>query len=232
MSRRHLVVAIDGPAGAGKSTVTRRVADALGYLVLDTGALYRSVAFAALAAGVDFGDETAVANVAYDLARRGGIEFRQSGDGGQSVWLDGKDVSALIRSQAMSDGASRVSSIPAVRTALLELQRNVGRLGGVVVEGRDIGSVVFPDADAKFYLTASVEVRAQRRLDELLSRGERTDLAAVVREVRERDERDQQRAIAPLIQAADARLVDSSHLCIDEVVARIVEQVRAIESQA
>jgi CMP/dCMP kinase len=232
MSRRRPVVAIDGPAGAGKSTVTRRVANAIGYLVLDTGALYRAVAFAAHEAGLDLGDETAVANVACDLARRGAVEFRSAGDGSQSVWLDGREVTLLIRSQAISDGASRVSSIPGVRTALLELQRHVGRSGGVVVEGRDIGSVVFPDAEAKFFLTASVEVRARRRLDELLLRGEVTDLAAVAREVRERDERDQHRAVAPLIQAADARLIDSSHLTIDEVVDRIVKQVRAIESQA
>lgn len=228
MTRPLPVVAIDGPAGAGKSTVTRRVAAALNYLVLDTGAIYRSVALAAKRAGRDFGDESRVAAIAADLAARNAIEFRPTDGGGQTVWLDGSDVSLAIRSQEMGDGASRVSAIAGVRAALLELQRQVGRTGGVVVEGRDIGSVVFPDAEAKFFLTASAEVRAQRRLDELLARGENTDFATVVREVRERDERDRNRAIAPLLQAPDARLVDSSNLSIDEVVACIVGQVREI----
>lgn len=228
MSRPRPVVAIDGPAGAGKSTVTRRVAEELGYLVLDTGAIYRSVALAAQSAGVAFDDEEGVAAVAAALAARSGIEFRVDTERRPTVWLDGHDVSLAIRSQAMGDGASRVSAVSGVRSALLELQRQVGRIGGVVVEGRDIGSVVFPDAEAKFFLTASVEVRAQRRLGELLARGDTTDLETVAREVRERDDRDRNRPIAPLIQAADARLVDSSDLTIDQVVESIVQQVHDI----
>ena len=231
MNRPLPVVAIDGPAGAGKSTVTRRVAAGLGYLVLDTGAIYRTVALAAKRAGVAYENDSKVAAVASDLAARNAIGFRTNPAGGQTVWLDADDVTLAIRTQDMSDGASRVSAIGGVRSALLELQRSVGRDGGVVVEGRDIGSVVFPDAEAKFYLTASVEVRAQRRLEELLARGEVTTFEVVAREVRERDERDRNRAIAPLIQAANARLVDSSHLTIDEVVATIVEQVRSIASE-
>jgi cytidylate kinase len=232
MTRTAPVVAIDGPAGAGKSTITKRVAQALGYVVLDTGALYRSVALAARRAGVDWTDANSVALVAHALAKRNAIEFRSAdssdGDARQSVLLDGEDVSLAIRTQEMSEGASRVSSIALVRDALLDLQRGVGHEGGVVVEGRDIGSVVFPDAEAKFYLTASDEVRAQRRLDELLGRGEKTDFETVLREVRERDDRDKNRPIAPLIQSPDAELVDSSHLSIDEVVDLMVARVREI----
>lgn len=228
MKRSRPIVAIDGPAGAGKSTVTRGVAAALGYLVLDTGAIYRSVALAARQAQLAWDDAPEIATLATELARRGAIEFRPVPAGGQSVWLDGKDVSAAIRTQEIGEGASRVSSIPQVRSALLELQRAVGHHGGVVVEGRDIGSVVFPDAEAKFFLTASVEVRARRRLDELLGRGERTNFETVAREVRERDERDRNRTVAPLIQAADAYLVDSSEMGIDEVIQQIVARVQAI----
>jgi cytidylate kinase len=180
---------------------------------------------------VEFTDENAVALVAHGLAKCNAIEFRSEAPGQQSVWLNGEDISLAIRTQEMSAGASQVSSIPLVRDALLDLQRGVGFEGGVVVEGRDIGSVVFPDAEAKFYLTASDEVRAQRRLDELLGRGEQTDFETVLREVRERDDRDRNRAIAPLVQAPDAALVDSSHLTIDEVVAVMVSRVRAIAAK-
>jgi len=235
MSRELPLVAIDGPAGAGKSTITKSVARELGYIVLDTGALYRSVAWAARRANVDWGDENAVALVAFGLAKRNAISFRSADEGtssgNQSVWLDGEDISLAIRTQAMSDGASRVSSIPLVRDALLDMQRQVGETGGVVVEGRDIGSVVFPDAEAKFFLTASDEVRAQRRFDELLGRGEGAELATVLREVRERDDRDRNRAIAPLIQAPDAELVDSSNLTIEQVVQRMVARVREIAAK-
>lgn len=228
MSRTLPLVAIDGPAGAGKSTITKGVAKELGYVILDTGALYRTVALAARRQGAEWSDANAVALVAYALASRNAIEFHSEAPGQQSVLFDGEDVSLAIRTQEMSEGASRVSSIPLVRDALLDLQRRVGRDGGVVVEGRDIGSVVFPDAEAKFYLTASDEVRAQRRLDELLGRGEQTTFETVLREVRERDDRDRNRAIAPLLQAADAELVDSSHMTIDEVIDFMATRVRQI----
>jgi len=228
MTRPLPVVAIDGPAGAGKSTVTRQVAAELNFLVLDTGAIYRSVALAAKLAGVPYDDEREVSALAAGLAEREAIRFRAGEGATQTVWLDNGDVSLAIRTQEMGDGASRVSAIAGVRAALLDLQRQVGRAGGVVVEGRDIGSVVFPDAEAKFFLTASVEVRARRRLDELLARGIATDFDSVAREVRERDERDCNRAVAPLIQPADARLVDSSGLTLDEVVTSIVAQVREL----
>lgn len=229
MTRLRPVVAIDGPAGAGKTTVTRRVAAALGYLLVDTGAIYRSVALAATRAGLGFDDADAVGALARALAERDGIGFEPSGDGGQRVLLDGEDVSTAIRTQPIAEGASQVSAIPAVRAALLEMQRRAGRGGGVVLEGRDIGSVVFPDAEAKFFLTASVEVRARRRMLELAERGQPSDLDVIAREVAERDRRDSTRAVAPLTQAPDAALVDSSGLSVDEVVERMVARVREVE---
>jgi len=224
--RPRPVVAIDGPAGAGKSTVTRRVAERLGYLLVDTGAIYRSVALAAERRHVDWSDETRVGELARSLAADSSIVLEQ-----QRVLLDGDDVSTAIRTQKIGEGASRVSAIPAVRDALLEMQRQAGRAGGVVLEGRDIGTVVFPDAEAKFFLTASVEVRAERRRKELAERGQTVDIETVRREVIERDERDSNRPVAPLKQAPDAVLVDSSGLGIDEVVDAIVERVRRIETE-
>ena len=145
--------------------------------------------------------------------------------------LDGKDVSTAIRAQDISQGASKVSALPGVRDALLEMQRSAAHKGGVVLEGRDIGTVVLPDAEAKFYLTASVEVRAGRRYRELVERGETPDLAEVTREIRERDERDMSRPVAPLKQADDAVLVESTGLSIDQVVDRIVEHVRTVQAR-
>lgn len=226
---RRPVVAIDGPAGAGKTTVTRRVARALGYLLVDTGALYRAVALAAERAGVDWDDAQGVAHVARDLAARHAIAFESLPDGGQRLMLDGQDVSAEIRTQPMGQGASKVSAVPAVRDALLDVQRSSGERGGVVLEGRDIGTVVFPDAEAKFFLTASIDVRAGRRHAELRARGIEADLDEVRREVAERDRRDSTRPIAPLRQAPDAVLLDSSKLSVDEVVLAIVERVRTLE---
>lgn len=222
MRRTRPVVAIDGPAGAGKTTVTRRVAERLGYTLVDTGALYRTVALAATRAGLSWADTAAVGELALGLAGRGAIRFDASPGGGGHVLLDGEDVSAAIRTQQVAEGASQVSAIPAVREALLELQRQAGRDGGVVLEGRDIGTVVFPDAEAKFFLTASTAVRAERRFVELRDKGAPADLARVTEEVRARDERDTMRPIAPLKQAEDAVLVDSSELDIEQVVERIV----------
>ncbi|MBK8994976.1 MAG: (d)CMP kinase [Myxococcales bacterium] len=229
MNRARPVVAIDGPAGAGKTTVTRRVAASLGYLLVDTGAIYRSVALAAVRAGLGFDDPEAVGELARALAAREGIRFESGEDGAQRVLLDGEDVSTAIRTQEIAEGASRVSAIGAVRAALLDMQRRAGAAGGVVLEGRDIGSVVFPDAEAKFFLTASVEVRALRRKTELEARGERAELEVIAREVAARDERDSTRAVAPLTQAPDAVLVDSSSLGVDQVVERIVARVREVE---
>ena len=230
MSKRP-VVAIDGPAGAGKSTVTKRVSDELGYLLVDTGALYRAVALAAQRAGVSWDDSGPLGELAYQLVKERAVELGNQNSSGFAVKLRGEDVSLAIREPSVSQGASKVSAVPAVREALLDMQRQAGAAGGVVLEGRDIGSVVFPGAEAKFFLTASIDVRARRRFDELLSRGGTPELSEVQREVAERDLRDSTRPIAPLKQASDAVIIDSSVLSIDQVVARIVARVREVEAE-
>jgi cytidylate kinase len=224
--RARPIVAIDGPAGAGKSTVARRLADVLGYVLVDTGATYRAVALAAQRAGVAWGDAEAVGALARRLVERHGLAFERAGDGAVRVLLDGEDVSHAIRAADMGMGASTVSTHKAVRDALLELQRQAGRGGGVVLEGRDIGTVVFPDAEVKFFLTARAEVRARRRFDELSARGAAVTFEETLEDVRRRDEQDTTRAVAPLRQADDAVLVDDSELSIDETAERMAEHVR------
>lgn len=227
--RNKPVVAIDGPAGAGKSTVTRKVADRLGYVIVDTGALYRVVALAAERAGVSFDDAERTSALAESLVAENAVQLRRTDSGATQVLLRAQDVSSAIRTQRIGQGASKVSAHPGVRRALLELQRGQGREGGVVLEGRDIGTVVFPDAEAKFYLTARAEVRAQRRLDELAANGTPPSFEDVLREVNERDRRDSTRPVAPLRQAEDAQLLDSSTLSIEQVVELVVAQVRSVE---
>jgi cytidylate kinase len=221
------VVALDGPAGAGKSTVARRLSDALGFVLLDTGAIYRTVALAASRSEVAWTDEDAVSRLAARIASPGVLELSSRGEGTQ-VLLDGQDVSTAIRTPENSRGASAVSAIPGVRAALLSLQRVYAERGGVVMEGRDIGTVVAPDAEAKFFVTASPEVRAQRRYDELRARGADVTFEATLAEVVARDEADEGRAVAPLKPAADAEIVDTSTLSIDDVVAHLVERVRGL----
>jgi cytidylate kinase len=238
-------VAIDGPAGAGKSTVARGLATRLGYLLLDTGALYRAVALAARRAQIAWSDEEAVSALSRRLADEGaitveasetaptslakGVAAAASGGSGMRVRLHGEDVSEAIREPEVSLGASRVSAIPAVRAALLDMQRRAGRPGGVVIEGRDIGTVVFPDAEVKFFLTASAEVRARRRFEELEARGTAVTLEATMTEVLRRDRADTDRPVAPLRQAEDAIVVDSS----DRPVAEIIEEMaRVVEERA
>jgi len=222
--RTPIVVAIDGPAGAGKSTVARRLASALGYQVLDTGAIYRAVALEARRRGVDWSDEAGCAAVAAGLD----IRFQTDSDANR-VYVGGREVTAAIRTPEISDGASLVSALPAVRGALLDLQRRLGEAGGVIAEGRDVGTVVFPRAGAKFFLTASSEIRAKRRFDEMLQRDPDLDLGEVERDMQTRDERDSGRAVAPLTRAEDAIEVDSSVLAIDDVVDSMVAEVRARE---
>jgi CMP/dCMP kinase len=226
-TRRRLVVAIDGPAGAGKSTVSMRLTRELGYRLLDTGALYRTVALLAQRRGVAWTDEQALADIAGKLD----VDFCLEGDHNR-LQVGGEDLSEAIRSPEISTGASVVSALPHVRQALLELQRALGREGGVVAEGRDVGTVVFPDAHAKFFLTASDEVRAKRRFEELRAKGIDVDLQSTLNEMRERDERDSGRDVAPLAQAEDAILVDSSHRSLDDVVAEMLQTVQKRELQS
>jgi cytidylate kinase len=225
-SRPRPIVAIDGPAGAGKSTVARRLADTLGFVLVDTGALYRTVAVAAKRAAVSWSDANAVGDLADALVARGAIAFERDASRGVRVWLDGKDVTDAIREPDIGMGASTVSAHKAVRDALLDLQRQAGRAGGVVLEGRDIGTVVFPDAEVKFFLTARPEVRAKRRFDELTAKGQSVTLEDTLAEVRRRDEQDTTRAVAPLRQAEDAVLIDNSDFGVDETVARMAARVR------
>lgn len=222
------VVALDGPAGAGKSTVARRVAQALGFTLLDTGALYRVVAFASERAGVPWTDAEGVTEVGRALVAEGRLVIEPTDDSGMRVRLDGVDLGDALRTPAASMGASRVSAFPGVREALLDLQRDFARGGdstGVVCEGRDIGTVVFPNAAVKIFLTASVDRRAERRHRELLDKGQQVDFAATRADVVQRDAQDEGRAIAPLRRADDAVLLDSSTLTLDETVARVLEIV-------
>src|SRR6185503_15026296 len=223
--RPRPIVAIDGPAGAGKSTVARRLADRLGFTLVDTGALYRAVALAARRAGVAWDDEVKVVDVARRVEASRLLELVPDAEKGVRVMLDGQDVSDAIRTADMGMGASRVSAMGGVRAALLALQRQAGEKGGVVLEGRDIGTVVFPDAEVKFFLTASPEVRARRRYEELVERGQKVDYPATLAEVKARDENDTNRPIAPLRRADDALLVDSSNRAVDDIVEEMARRV-------
>src|SRR5262245_65038954 len=217
---RGLIVAIDGPAGAGKSTAARLLAARLGYALLDRGAIYRSMALRARERGVAWDDGAGVAALAAGID----IAFRLEG-AVNHVTLNGQDVTAAIRTPEISDGASRVSALPEVRAALLGLQRRIGADGGVVVEGRDIGTVVFPDAEAKFFLTANADERARRRVAELAAAGKTVDADQTKAEMIARDARDSTRAAAPLRKADDAIEIDSSALPPDAVVAKMAELV-------
>lgn len=222
MNTTHgLVIAIDGPSGAGKSTIARLLAQRLGYLQIDTGAMYRAVAVLISSAGLDLDDCNAVERFCADLD----VRLENEG-GGQRVIANGRDVTSRIRTPEVSLITSRISTLKPVRDALLLAQREMGRNGGVVLEGRDIGTVVFPDADIKFFLFASPEVRGRRRFDELTSKGERITLKETIEAVVRRDEQDSKRELAPLKQAEDAIPIDSSDIGIEEVVARMETFVR------
>ena len=232
LARSQPIVAIDGPAGAGKSTVARRLAEVLGFVLVDTGALYRAVALAALKTGVARQDAGAVGDLAHALVERHAIAFERDTGRGPRVLLDGEDVTDAIRTPDVGMGASTVSAYKPVRDALLDLQRQAGRAGAVVLEGRDIGTVVFPDAEAKFFLTARAEVRARRRFDELVAAGGHATFEETLADLERRDEQDTSRAIAPLRQAPDAVLVDSSDMGADEAVAFMAARVRSIGSRS
>jgi CMP/dCMP kinase len=214
---RKLIIAIDGPVGSGKSTVARRVAELLGYMYIDTGAMYRALALKAIRSGVPL-DAT---DQLIALAQETRIDL-SAVDSAQRVVLDGDDVTSAIRTPEVSQASSRIAVIAGVRQVLVAEQRRAGAQGGVVMEGRDIGSVVFPDADLKIFLTASAEVRAQRRWREHREKGDPIDLARTLEEVHERDRRDRQREASPLVRAADAVLVDSSAMEAEEAARLVV----------
>lgn len=220
-------IAIDGPSGAGKSTLARRVAQAMGYLYVDTGAIYRTLGLAALRRGVSPEDSGRVVELLEQIR----IDLRHGGDGLQHMYLDGEDVSAAIREPAVSHYASAVSAIPEVRAFLMEMQRDLARRQNVIMDGRDIGTVVLPDADVKIFLTATAEDRARRRYEELVARGQQADYDTVYRDLLERDEHDSSRAAAPLRQAEDAILVDTTgnslEQSFDVLLATIREKLEA-----
>jgi cytidylate kinase len=223
--RDRPVVAIDGPAGAGKSTVARRLAGRLGFMLLDTGALYRAVALASARSGVDWNDVQGVADVTRALVRKGALEISSDDTGAVRVRIGADDVSEAIRAPEMSMGASRVSAIAEVRAELLDLQRRAGQKGGLVLEGRDIGTVVYPDAEVKFFLTARPEVRARRRCEELEAKGGTVDYETTLAEVCRRDQQDSSRSVSPLRVADDAIVIDSSDVSIDAVVEQMAAHV-------
>jgi len=220
---KKIIVAIDGPSGAGKSTVSKLLARELGYIYVDTGAMYRALGWKAVKEGV--------APVEGPLLRElcAKTEVRLKSDGaGIKVYVDGSDVTDLIRTPEMSMTASAISAQPCVRERLLELQREMGRGGGVVLEGRDIGTVVFPDAEAKFYLDADVDERARRRHKELTDKGQAVSLEDTVEDVKKRDYDDSHRDIAPLKKAPDAMLVDSTAMTIEQAVSVMKGRVESI----
>jgi cytidylate kinase len=225
MSAAAPVLTIDGPSGSGKGTISRRVAARLGWHLLDSGALYRLVALAGRQQGVSPDDEAGHAA----LAARMQVRFGEAQDGGEQVLLGapGQDVTGAIRTEEAGQGASRVAAWPAVRAALLQRQRDFAQPPGLVADGRDMGTVVFPAAPVKIFLTASAEERAQRRHKQLKDKGSDASLAALSLEIAERDRRDSTRAVAPLRPAADAVLVDSTGLSIEAVVDRVMAELRA-----
>ena len=214
-------VAIDGPAGAGKSTIAKRIARRLGYIYVDTGAMYRAMAYYLIQNQVDAADQEAIAAA----CQHADISICYQ-DGEQVVLLNGENVNAYLRTEAVGNMASVSSVVPEVRKKLVELQQKLARETDVVMDGRDIGTVVLPDADVKVYLTASVGTRAKRRFLELQEKGEPADLVKIAADIEDRDYRDMHRDISPLRQAEDATLVDSSDMTIDQVVERILELCR------
>lgn len=214
-------IAIDGPSGAGKSSLARRCAEAFGFLYADTGAIYRTVGLAAIRAKIDRKDTEAISGLLPTLR----IEMRYNEDGEQRMFLNGEDVSEEIRLPEVSIGASDVSALPCVRQYLMEMQRNLARTNHVIMDGRDIGTVVLPNADLKIFLTASAEARAERRVKQLKEKGIEEDFNTVLSEIRYRDEQDTNRATAPLKKADDAVLLDTTELDFDQSFAALSQLI-------
>ena len=220
MSSKRIIVAIDGPAGAGKSTLARRIAGKLGFIYISTGAMYRAIALWALRLNVALSDMHRLEQLAKEARLELGLEEGQ-------LFLNGEDVTEAIRGPGISEAASQVSAVPGVRRALLSVQREIAEQSSVVMEGRDIGSVVFPEAQVKIFLDADPRERARRRTLELEEEGRAPDLKAVAGELKIRDERDRLRSEAPLVQAPDAELVDTTGLSLEEVEDAILRIIRA-----
>ena len=216
-----MIIAIDGPSAAGKSTLAKRLARDLGFTYLDTGAMYRALALKVLREGIDISDEDGLDQ----LIGRTEIDLRETG-GKLQVLLDGEDVSDVIRTPEVSQMASKASALKVVRQWMLVLQRALGQRGNIVAEGRDIGTVVFPDAEMKIYLDASVQERARRRVEELRKAGRQVSLDETLREMAERDKRDSERDLAPLRKADDAVAIDSSSLDAEALAQRVMHEIR------
>lgn len=209
-------IAIDGPAGAGKSTIAKLLAERKGFIYVDTGAMYRGLAWYFLTKGIQPDDEEAVTKACEEVK----IDIAYE-NGKQQIYVNDKNITDHLREEAVGNMASKSSAVPAVRARLLELQRDLARREDVVMDGRDIGTSVLPDADVKIFLTASVDTRAGRRYNELLGKGESCDYAQIAADIEERDRRDMTREISPLCRAEDAELIDSSEMTIEEVVEKI-----------
>lgn len=212
-----MMIAIDGPAGAGKSTIARALAKRLKAIYVDTGAMYRAITLKALRQGISDDDEERLA----EMAERTEIHLTPIEDGEQRVYLDGEDVTEVIRRKEINRHVSQVAAHPKVRAIMRDRQRKLAEKGDIVMDGRDIGTVVLPDADVKIFLTASVQERAKRRYKEYLDRGEAADVARIEEEIRRRDRMDQERQDSPLTKAEDAIEVDTTHLSIDQVIDRL-----------
>ena len=215
-------IAIDGPSGAGKSTVSKAVAKTLGYIYIDTGAMYRTLAYKAINLGIDISSEPDRAVAMLDNTT---LDIRHAEDG-QHMFVDGEDVTAHIRTPKVSMGASAISAIPHVRTRLLDMQRSFALSNNCIMDGRDIGTVVLPDAKVKIFLTASIEARAKRRYDELIQKGEDTTFADVLADMTKRDADDTNRACAPLAAAPDAVIVDSGDISFEQTVDKIIDIIK------
>lgn len=217
---KKMIITIDGPAGAGKSTVSKALAKKIGYIYLDTGALYRALAYKALKSGIVLDDISALDS----LCSESRVVLKNV-DGQMKVYVDGEDVGNKIRTEEIGLTASKISAFAVVRKSLLQLQREAGVNGGIVAEGRDMGSVVFPDADYKFYLNADIEERIKRRHNELLSKGETPDLRSIRKDMVSRDKQDSEREVAPLKPTSCSIIIDSTKLSVREIVEKIIRQI-------